>query len=102
MTLTITDPGHFALQGDVTFDNASIVEQQGRSQLVSSLKAEIKQFDISLQALGHADSSALSVCLSWIRFARQHHVRLRFTNIPRELHALATVCGISEILNNVS
>ena len=102
MTLTTIEPGRFSLQGEVTFDNASEVESQGRDLLNTTLRQNVDRLEISLHALGHADSSALSVCLSWVRLARSHQMRLCFTDIPRELHALATVCGISAILNNVS
>lgn len=102
MTLVLTEPGRFALQGHLTFDNAFSVEQQGREQLTLALSPDFDRFEISLHELGQADSSALSVFLSWMRFARAHQIRLCFTDIPRELHALATLCGISELLKSVS
>ncbi|OED41093.1 hypothetical protein ACH42_14775 [Endozoicomonas sp. (ex Bugula neritina AB1)] len=100
MTLTVTDSGRFTLQGNVTFDNASFVEQQGRDQLALDFDSGVDRFEISFLALGKVDSSALSVCLSWIRLARTYQVNLCFTDVPGELHALATVCGMSEILNS--
>ena len=102
MTLTITESGTFALKGDILFDNAFAVEQQGYEQLSPSLKACSGHIEISLLALGQTDSSALSVFLSWIRLARQHQVRLCFTNTPKELHGIAQVCGISSMLESVS
>ncbi len=102
MTLTLSEPGRLSFQGDLTFDNAPVVEQQGRDQLEKALESAIDQIDVSLHALGQADSSALSVCLSWIRFVRSHDIRLCFTDVPKELHALATLCGISHILTSTS
>ncbi len=103
MTLRMVEPGRFAFDGAITFDNASEVDKQGMAELKNCLQLNPpERCEISLQSMKQVDSSALSVCLSWVRLARKHHIRLCFTDIPRELHALASVCGISEMLNNVS
>lgn len=96
------ESGRFALEGSITFENASTVESEGLKELQKNLSNQPALWQISLLSISQADSSALSVCLSWLRFAQQHNVRLCFTDIPRELHALAKVCGISELLTNVS
>lgn len=95
------EAGCFELQGEVVFDNASAVEQQGRDLLLKTLKG-CDRWVISLHGVGHADSSALSVCLSWLRLAREKGVSLCFTGIPDDLEALAQVCGINELLANVT
>ena len=102
MTFKQVESGRFALEGSVVFDNASIVESEGLKELQKSLLDQPAHWQISLSGISQADSSALSVCLSWLRFAQNHNIRLCFTDIPRELHALARVCGISELLTNVS
>ena len=102
MTLKMIEPGRFAFDGDVIFDTASVVEMQGLKQLESALKLDLSHWQVGLSGIKQADSSALSVCLSWLRFSRKHNVHLCFTDIPQELHALASVCGISDLLNNAS
>lgn len=102
MTFKQAEPGRYTLEGNVTFENASIVEAEGLKALQESLSDNSASWQICLLGIQQADSSALSVCLSWLRFAQKQNVRLCFTDIPRELHALAKVCGISELLTNVS
>lgn len=102
MSLSQVEPGRFVLEGDVTFETASVIEARGMVELKACSAKEVDHWIISLSGIGQADSSALSVCLSWLRYARQQQVRLCFTDIPRELHALARVCGIHDLLINVS
>lgn len=96
------ESGCFSLDGKIIFDNASVVEAEGLKELQKSLSSQPAHWQVSLAGIRQADSSALSVCLSWLRFAREHNIRLCFTDIPAELHALAKVCGISDLLTNVS
>ena len=102
MTFKQVEPGRFTLEGNVTFENASVVESEGLKEFQKSLSGKPTHWQVSLLGIQQADSSALSVCLSWLRFAQKQNVRLCFTDIPEELHALAKVCGISELLTNVS
>ena len=97
----MVEPGRFSLDGEIIFDTASTVESQGLGELKKGLGTG-DHWVISLSGIKRADSSALSVCLSWLRYARQQRVRLCFTDIPKELHALARVCGIHDLLINVS
>ena len=102
MALKMLDPGQFVFEGDIVFDTAAAVDSQGLALLESSLQDNLNQWIISLSGLKQADSSALSVCLSWLRFSQKHFMRLCFTDIPCELHSLAKVCGISDLLINAS
>lgn len=102
VTFKQVEPGRFTLEGDVTFENASVVESEGLKVLQKSMADAPAHWQICLLGIQQADSSALSVCLSWLRFAQKQNARLCFTDIPRELHALARVCGISELLTSVS
>ncbi len=102
MALTMVEPGRFLLDGAVVFDNAPVIEREGRRVLSQCSECGNSRWLVSLKGLKLADSSALSVCLSWIRYSKQQDVRLCFTEIPQELHALARVCGIEKILENAS
>ena len=102
MTFRQVEPGRFILEGRVIFENASEVESEGLKALQKGQLDKPGQWQVSLLGVHQADSSALSVCLSWLRFARKQNIPLCFTDIPGELHALARVCGISELLTNVS
>ena len=100
MTLSMTEQGQMILKGDVTFDNALEIANQGLEMLAQS--TQNKRVEISLEHLAHADSSALSVFLTWLRYSRQQQMSLCFTNVPCGLYALATLCGMHDILSDAS
>lgn len=99
MPLEVIEPGQFKLSGVINFDISPVVEQQGRKLL---LETSENHWKINLSGLTQADSSALSICLSWIRLAREHHKSICFSGLPHELEALAQVCGIRKLLDDVS
>lgn len=99
MTLELVVPGRFKLNGVINFETSPLVEQQG-SLLLQEIGEERWQIDLS--GITQADSSALSVCLSWIRLAGSHHKSVCYTGMPDELGALARVCGIQQLLDSVN
>ena len=99
MPLERLEPGHYALKGIVTFDNAAVVEENGRKLLQKELQSGQSSVRISLKELHKGDSATLSVCLSWLRLAGNYNTAFCFSGIPVELQALAKVCGIDELLD---
>ena len=97
MQLEQTEPGQYALHGIVNFDNAVVVESEGRALLQQGMSAG-GTVRVSLSRLLKGDSSTLSVCLSWIRLAQANEAHLCLSDIPEELAALAKVCGVDQIL----
>ncbi|WP_020583185.1 STAS domain-containing protein [Endozoicomonas elysicola] len=99
MSLELVEPGHFKLSGIINFETAPVIELQGRKLLESTSE---DRWEISLRGVSQADSSALSVCLSWVRLAREHNKSICFSSMPVKLKALAQVCGIQGLINSVS
>ncbi|USE38223.1 lipid asymmetry maintenance protein MlaB [Endozoicomonas sp. SCSIO W0465] len=99
MTLQAVAAGRFKLDGLVNFATSAAIEEQGASLL---LNAGDNCWEIDLSGISHADSSALSVFLSWIRLAEKNQKSIGFTGMPDELEALAQVCGIQPLLESVS
>lgn len=95
MSLCEVSPGQFKLHGAITFTTSHGVEQQGRNLL---LAASTVHWHIDLASITEADSSALAVCLAWVRLARENRKKLTFTAATDELTALAQVCGVGELL----
>ncbi|WP_257293538.1 lipid asymmetry maintenance protein MlaB [Endozoicomonas sp. YOMI1] len=98
MTLAAVAPGQFKLHGLVNFATSAVVEEQGARLLLTSGDDD---WEIDLSGISQADSSALSVFLCWIRLAKQQQKSIGFVGMPHELEALAQVCGIQPLLNNV-
>ena len=99
MTLEAVAPGQFKLHGLVNFATSAVIEEQGARLL---LKSGDDCWEIDLKGISQADSSALSVFLSWIRLAQENQKSICFAGMPDELKALAQVCGIQQLLNSVS
>ncbi|WP_422449989.1 STAS domain-containing protein [Endozoicomonas sp. ALB091] len=99
MTLAVAAPGRFTLNGVVNFTTSAVVEEQGARLLLTSGGDD---WEIDLSGISQADSSALSVFLSWIRLAKKQQTSIEFVGMPHELEALAEVCGIQPLLNNVN
>lgn len=99
MSLELTEPGRYALKGIVTFDNAAVVEENGRRMIENDLQQGESRLEVNLAGLLQGDSSTLSVCLSWLRLARQYNASFCLSGIPGELQALAKVCGVESLLD---
>ena len=95
MSLSEVSPGQFQLSGAINFATAPDIEQQGGRLLLATDSAKWR---IDLAGITQADSSALAVCLAWVRLARANRKTIIFTAAPIELSALADVCGIGELL----
>ncbi|MDD7805441.1 MAG: STAS domain-containing protein, partial [Endozoicomonas sp. (ex Botrylloides leachii)] len=95
MLLETKDAGCFIVQGAVTFDNAAQVAEEGKKVLARAFTNNPKDaWFISLAEMALSDSSALSVFLSWVRFAQSKNTRLCFTNMPAQFEALAKVSDV--------
>ncbi len=99
----MADKGRFVLDGPITFDNAASVAAEGESVLSRFFEESAEgHWDIDLGKLELADSSALSVFLSWMRLAHKNNVTICFSNIPCQLAALAQVCDVQELMQGAS
>ncbi len=78
------------LEGDIVLDRA----RQLLAEAEAALGAGARVFDLT--AVGHVDSSALSLLLALRRRAGSDGVR--FDNVPDSLTALARLYGIAELL----
>ena len=76
----------------LTFQNARAVLEQGCAAIAAG------ESEIDLSGIKAADSSAVAVLLAWQRAARKHGRSLAFLNVPADLHSLAGVYGVQELL----
>ncbi|MDP0588643.1 MAG: STAS domain-containing protein [Candidatus Endonucleobacter bathymodioli] len=104
MSLELTEElGCFKLVGPVTFDNAAKVAANGEKVLSKSLVGgTIGCFEINLIEVKLSDSSALSVLLSWMRFANKKNITICFSHIPRQIQALAKVSDLYDLIQATS
>ena len=60
------------------------------------------QTTIDLGAVSAADSTAVAALVAWRREAVQQGVALSFSNIPANLHSLAALYGVGDLLQAAS
>ena len=95
MSLIEVAQGQFQLSGAINFATSPDIEQRGSTLLLTSDSAH---WVVDMAGITQADSSALAVCLAWVRLARANRKTVIFTAAPIELSALADVCGVGELL----
>jgi phospholipid transport system transporter-binding protein len=53
---------------------------------------------IDLSGIKDSDSSGLALLIEWLSIARAEHKSLRYENIPVQLHQLARLSDVEELL----
>lgn len=92
-TLTETKPGHLRLQGPLSFANAPALLQQGQM-----LMAQHATVVLDFEGVTTSNSAGLALLTGWWRTAKQANKSIRFINIPTDLAAIASVCGVNHLL----
>ncbi|MGB0360555.1 MAG: STAS domain-containing protein [Endozoicomonas sp.] len=99
MSIIKVESGKFELSGEITFDSSPSIVTKGEKVLADD---DAEHWEVDLTNVQRVDSSALSVLFAWIRLAQKHKKVICFSNIPNELDALATVCGLNNVINSVT
>ncbi len=85
--------GRYHLEGELSFASVELALKKTAEIFVS---ADRLVFDLG--GIAKVDSAGLALLLEWLRQARAIGVELHYTNLPRQLMAMAHVAGVDEIL----
>lgn len=85
--------GRFALSGDLVFDHAARVLEEGEAAF-----GALDRTDIDLAQVGRVDSAGLALLLEWSIVAREAGRSVNYRNLPPALAALAGISDVSELL----
>jgi len=85
--------GRFVLSGNVSLSNARSLWQQGGKLLRGHGSLEI-----DLARVARSDSAGVALLVAWAREAAAAGQQIRFSNIPEQMRAIATACGVAAIL----
>jgi anti-anti-sigma factor len=94
VTLTRDGQGVWFIRGDLEIATVAGVLAQSRPMLECGQAAII-----NMSGVKRVDSGALALMLEFIRESAQHGTRIRFTEPPSQLRAIAEACGVTDILS---
>ena len=87
-------PQSFTVSGELDFANVVAIKERG----IELLDKAVAKFEISLAGVTRAGSAAVSLLLSWLRYAADKGIELVFSHLPADLFGVAQVSGIDQIL----
>jgi len=94
-TLTALGQGRWSLSGDLLFDNAARLLDDG----LTTFGAD-SFIDIDLSQVGRVDSAGLALLVEWSVAARGDGRAVHFRNAPPVLGALAGISDLSKFLDD--
>jgi phospholipid transport system transporter-binding protein len=86
--------GSFALSGDLVFENAARVLENGDAAFAGQARAVV-----DLAKVGRVDSAGLALLLEWAIAARAAGRVVNYRNLPPAVSALAGISDVSELLD---
>ena len=85
--------GHFALNGEMTFETAE------RILLASEVPFEQHtRIEVDLAGVTKADSAGLALLLEWITLANHTVREIRFLSMPERIFAIARTTEVDQLL----
>ena len=86
--------GHFALNGEMTFETAE------RILLASEVPFEQHtRIEVDLAGVTKADSAGLALLLEWITWANHTVREIRFLSMPERVFAIARTIEVDQLLS---
>jgi phospholipid transport system transporter-binding protein len=86
--------GRFELAGDLVFENAARVLEEGDAAFGGQARV-----DVDLARVGRVDSAGLALLLEWAVAAREAGRKVSYRNLPTGVSALAGISDVSELLD---
>ena len=89
----VQDGGRARVVGVLHFTTVTALLRSG-SEAIAAGRASI----IDLSGVTDSDSSGLALLIEWLSIARAERKNLRYENIPAQLHQLARLSDVEELL----
>jgi phospholipid transport system transporter-binding protein len=89
----LQDGGRSRVNGVLHFTTVTALLRSG-SEAIADDRATV----IDLSGVKDSDSSGLALLIEWLSIARAEHKNLRYENIPAQLHQLARLSDVEELL----
>jgi phospholipid transport system transporter-binding protein len=88
-------PDRLCIRGALTFRTAKRAATSASRMLDES---SAKSLEVDCGGVSESDSAGLAVLLNWLARAQELGRSLRYANLPAEIHALAKISDVDEIL----
>jgi phospholipid transport system transporter-binding protein len=83
----------FAVSGELNFITVVKLWKQSLPLLSQS-----SALDFDFGQVSASNSAGVALLLEWLKYAKQQQKSVSFKNIPKHLHSIIAVSGVSEIL----
>jgi phospholipid transport system transporter-binding protein len=93
--ITEAAPRRFSVRGPLTFGTARRARESGIRAFNASGNSEV---EIDCSEVTQADSAGLAVLLDWLAWGRKNGRRLRLTNLPEPIQAVARISEVEGLL----
>jgi phospholipid transport system transporter-binding protein len=90
----VVGQGRAAVSGTLSFATAGELLSQGSESIKSG-----EAHSIDLAGVNGTDSAGLALLIEWLSLAQCSGQVLRYENIPNQLHQLATLSEVDELLS---
>ena len=87
--------GCYRLSGKVTFATVPAVWRESEAMFISPAN----ELSVDLAEVAHADSAGLALLVEWLRSARQLKKTIHFKQVPEQLHSIARLSQLDNILS---
>lgn len=88
--------GRFRLEGDVGFGTVMHLLHESRHLFENELRVRL-----DFGGVERINSAGLALVIEWMREARHGGWALELINPPEELHAVARICDVEDLLESV-
>ena len=92
--LTMAADGRWLLEGELSFASVPAVLKSSATGFKAS-----REIQIDLKGVTRADSAGLALLIEWLRESERAGRVITFTNVPKQLLAIARLCGLDEVLS---
>ncbi len=90
-----TSDGHYRVTGVL---DAATVPQLLRESEGRIANASSSDVHIDLSGVNESDSAGLALLLEWLRLAKNGNLTVHFTNVPRQVAALARISEVEALI----
>jgi phospholipid transport system transporter-binding protein len=90
-----TSPGQFAARGPLTFATARRARESGEAAFGA---ANSRELQVDCSGVTSSDSAGMTVLLDWLALAKRAGRSMHFANLPEQVHALARISDVQELL----